>query len=443
MPKKSRQNAPPTSEVVLAQEIEMIEISRLKPVESNPRYHSAANVQKIAESIKTYGWTTPVLVTDELELIAGHGRLLGAERLGIKEVPCIKLSHLTPELVEAYRIADNRLALDSEWDDELLQASIKRLSQNPDFDLTLTGFNSDEIEEFLQAPAGGDNGEDNLPNTVDVPVVTIPGDVWELEKHRLICGDCTDQAIVEALLSGRTVGFKTDGPNLMVTDPPYGVEYDPAWREGVDLGVGERSKGKVQNDNRADWREAWQLFQGSIAYVWHAGLFAGLVGESLAAAGFKLRSQIIWSKQHFVLSRGDYHWQHEPCWYAVREKGNWCGDRSQSTVWEIQNNNSFGNSKPEETFGHGTQKPVECMRRPILNNTKRGDQVYDPFMGSGTTIIAAETTARVAYGCEINPAYVDMAVMRWERFTGKRARLAGENKTFEEVARWRHKEPQS
>lgn len=188
------------------------------------------------------------------------------------------------------------------------------------------------------------------------------------------------------------------------------------------------AKGKVLNDDKADWREAWALFPGDVAYVWHAGLFAGVVGESLQAAGFRLRSQIVWDKGQLVLSRGDYHWQHEPCWYAVREgkKGHWAGDRKQVTVWQIE--------KPRKSeTGHGTQKPVECMQRPIENNSKPGDAIYEPFSGSGTTIIAAEATGRRCFAVELNPAYVDVAVRRWQEFTGKAATLVASGETFTET----------
>jgi len=219
----------------------------------------------------------------------------------------------------------------------------------------------------------------------------------------LLCGDATVAADVGRLLDGVV-------PLLMVTDPPYGVSYDPAWRNAVGASATTRT-GKVLNDDRADWREAWALFPGDVAYVWHGALHATTVAESLEAAGFGIRSQIIWAKDRLVLSRGDYHWQHEPCWYAVRKtaQGHWAGDRKQTTLWPIANRD-----QDAETV-HGTQKPVECLRRPILNNSSPGQAVYDPFMGSGTTIIAAETTSRVAYGIELDPAYVDVAVERWQR----------------------------
>jgi len=239
-------------------------------------------------------------------------------------------------------------------------------------------------------------------------------------RHRIICGDSTDAETVAALLDGEV-------PNLMVTDPPYGVNYDPSWRARAGVNRNQNKLGKVENDDRADWREAWELFPGRIAYVWHGGLHAGTVFESLTETGFSVRSQIIWVKDRFALSRGDYHWQHEPCWYAVRGTGNWTGDRSQSTVWSIP-------AREDSGFGHGTQKPVECMKRPIENNSEPGDAVYEPFSGSGTTIIAAEMTGRRCFAVELNPAYVDIAVRRWQAFTGQEAVLQADGRSFDEVA---------
>jgi DNA modification methylase len=213
----------------------------------------------------------------------------------------------------------------------------------------------------------------------------------------------------------------------MVTDPPYGVKYDPKWRAEAGVNKNKAKLGEVLNDDRADWREAWELFPGDVAYVWHAGLFAKIVQESLEAVGFEVRSQIVWAKDRFALSRGHYHWQHEPCWYAVRGKAHWSGDRSQATLWEIK-------SRDDNGVGHGTQKPVECMRRPIENNSEPGDAVYEPFSGSGTTIIAGEMTGRRVFAIELNPAYVDVAVRRWQTFTGNAAVLEGSGGVFADVA---------
>jgi len=222
----------------------------------------------------------------------------------------------------------------------------------------------------------------------------------------------------------------------MVTDPPYGVGYDPSWRARRGCGAGKLARGKVLNDDRADWRQAYALFPGDVAYVWHAAMHGDIVAAGLAACGLQLRAQIVWAKQHFTLSRGDYHWKHECCWYAVREgrSSNWQGDRTQTTLWECPNNNPFGNRQREHSWGHGTQKPVECMRRPMVNNSRPGQLVYDPFLGSGTSVITAEMTGRVCCGLEISPSYVDVILRRWQAFTGRTAMHQASGQSFDERA---------
>lgn len=246
------------------------------------------------------------------------------------------------------------------------------------------------------------------------PAVQL-GDLWALGPHRIVCGDATDPGTVGLVLSGAR-------PNLMVTDPPYGVSYDPSWRQT--MGHKARALDAVANDNRADWREAWALFPGNVVYVWHAALHGSVTQESLRSAGFLVRYQIIWRKQRFAISRGAYHWMHEPCWYAVRKgrTAGWAGDRKQRSVWDIATRNGWLKTDDGAT-GHATQKPLECMRRPIVNHTREGDGVYDPFLGSGSTLIAAEELGRVCYAIELVPAYVHMAIARWERWTGRRAEL--------------------
>lgn len=240
-----------------------------------------------------------------------------------------------------------------------------------------------------------------------------------LGTHRLLCGDATSEADVARLLGDLR-------PHLMVTDPPYGVNYDPAWRNETGAAKTTRT-GKVMNDDRADWRAAWALFPGEVAYVWHGALHTGTVAESLLACGFDIRAQIVWAKERLVLSRGHYHWQHEPCWYAVKGKGHWSGDRAQSTLWSIPSRDQ------DAATVHGTQKPVECMRRPMLNNASPGQAIYEPFSGSGTTLIAAETTGRTCLAMELDPAYVDVAVTRWQSFTGKDA-LREDGVRFDDLA---------
>ncbi|SIS91969.1 DNA modification methylase [Phaeovulum vinaykumarii] len=354
----------------------------------------------------------------------GHGRVLAATMLGLTEVPVIRLSHLDEAERRVYRIADNKLTELGEWDEALLRDEIAGLLAE-DFDLTLLDISDDDLDALLRDPEalGGDGsveGEDDVPELPVTPV-SVPGDLWNLGGHRLICGDSTAADVV-----GRLLGDVR--PLLMVTDPPYGVEYDPSWRNQAGAAKTKRT-GKVLNDDRADWREAWALFPGDVAYVWHGALHAATVADSLVAAGFAIRSQIIWAKDRLVLSRGDYHWQHEPCWYAVRAKGkgHWAGDRKQTTLWQIANRGQDADTV------HGTQKPVECMRRPILNNSSPGQAVFEPFMGSGTTLIAAETTGRVCFGIELNPAYVDVAIERWQQFTGANAVLADTGETFADL----------
>ena len=382
--------------------IKEIEIDRLIPYSNNARTHSDEQVAQIAASIKEFGFTNPVLVDGDNGILAGHGRVQAARKLQLKSVPTIDLSYLTPVQRKAYILADNKLSLNAGWDVELLQGELAGLDEL-EFDLSLTGFSDSELAGFLDTNEGLTDPDD-VPDVPDEPTACL-GDVWILGRHRLVCGDSTDADVVAKCLNGVE-------PHLMVTDPPYGVEYDASWR--ADAGVNKNTKkmGKVLNDDQSDWTEAWALFPGSIAYIWHAGVQASTVAESLMANNFVIRSQIIWTKERFALSRGDYHWQHEPCWYAVKGTGHWCGDRKQSTVWSI-------NARENKGIGHSTQKPVECMKRPIENNSSPGQAVYEPFSGSGTTIIAAEMTGRVAHAIELNPAYVDVAVKRWEDFTGE------------------------
>jgi DNA modification methylase len=403
-----------------AQSSEFWPIEKITPYARNSRTHSDEQVAQIAASIREWGWTNPILVDEDGGLIAGHGRLLAARKLGLTQIPTMVAKGWSEAQKKAYVIADNKLALNAGWDLELLAVELGDL-QGFDFDLMLTGFSDEELSKLLTEKTEGLTDPDAVPEAPIDPVAK-PGDVWLLGKHRLVCGDSTDVHTVAKALNGVS-------PHLMVTDPPYGVEYDPAWREKAGVAASGTAKGKVLNDDKADWREAWALFPGDVAYVWHAGLFAGVVGDSLASCDLLLRSQIIWDKGQLVLSRGDYHWEHEPCWYAVKKgaKGHWAGDRKQTTIWHIPK------PKKSET-GHGTQKPVECMKRPIENNSSAGQAVYEPFSGSGTTIIAGEMTGRSVHAIELNPAYVDVTIKRWQDFTGKAATLEGDGRTFDDVA---------
>ncbi len=689
-------------------------LGQIIPYARNPRRNEKA-VATVAASIAEFGWRQPIVVDENMVVLAGHTRLAAARQLGLETAPVHVAKGLTDAQARAFRIMDNRSSENAEWDNDLLGLELGDLLE-AEFDLGLTGFTDEELGALMTGLAedgtGPQEGEDDVPETPEDPV-SRPGDLWILGNHRLLCGDSTVATDVERVLNGVK-------PLLMCTDPPYGVEYDPGWRNKAGAAATKRT-GKVLNDDRADWREAWALFPGDVAYVWHGALHAREVIESLEVCGFSLRSQIIWAKDRLVLSRGDYHWQHEPCqpagtlvqkvvergagskpamiaevpietlrvgdfvvsynpyesvvrrrgrtitrfserqfdgflhtiaaegrvtratpehrfsvrfnpdaatkqvvylmrrgnwwrvgrvalfnsrgfglasrladnnaeeawivsvhanaieaqcaeqvlsckygiptthwevdvwtrpdrirssemiagmyasldlgalaaratlllrdyrmerrqpfivggqrlmfsrkatrlvracnifpeimqvpmprsdgddfdWvtvtgndatpfsggvysmdvekdhhyiadglathncaYAVKKtgKGHWAGDRKQTTLWQIANKD-----QDAETI-HGTQKPVECMRRPILNNSSPGQAVYEPFMGSGTTLIAAETTGRVCYGIELNPAYVDVAVERWQQFSGEQAVLDSDGRSFEEISKGR------
>ena len=692
----------------------LLPVAALVPYAENARTHSPSQVAQIVASIAEFGFVNPVLVDGAGVLVAGHGRIMAAKRLGMASVPAIRLAHLTEPQARALRLADNQIALNSGWDEALLAAEIARIRDEGTVDLEVLGFSPEALEDLLASI--GANGEVPAQGDPDAPApeppaqpITRAGDLWRLGRHRLLCGDATNRADVLRLLGGAK-------PHLMVSDPPYGVGYDPAWRNEAGVSATART-GKVANDDRADWREAWALFPGDVAYIWHAGVHARTVIESLEAAGFVVRSQIVWAKPRLVLGRGDYHWQHEPCqpagtmvqkvidrgtgsqpakiaevpietlgagdyvvsynsfesvvrrrgrqitqfgerqydglmhtisaagrvtratpehrfsarlnpeaadkqvlylmrrgdwwrvgrvrlfnsrgfglatrlvdnraeeawivsvhdstveaqcaeqilsckygiptthwevdgyvnapercrsaemiasiyaslnlsglsaratlllrdhrlerhhpfitayeqlmfsrratrlvrscnlhakimqipkptvgddfeWvtvtgndaapfsglvysmdvekdqhyvadglvthnclYAVRKgaTGHWQGARDQTTLWPI------GAGDEDMATVHGTQKPVECMRRPMLNNSEPGDAIYEPFCGSGTTIIAAETAERSCYAMEIDPGYCDVAIARFEAMTGQPAILDGEDRTFADV----------
>lgn len=420
--------------------VELRDVDALVPYDRNARTHGRDQIEQLKGLIRMVGFTNPLLV-DGAGIIAGHGRQTAVQEMLAEgetvwgpgkrfplppgKVPVIDCTGMTEAERRAYILADNQVAMNSGWDRALLSSELHGLKALG-FDLAPLGFDAAQLVQFMAAPPSQRDPE-AVPD--QPPPVSKPGMIWQLGQHRLICGDCTDPAVVEAV-TGELA------PALMVTDPPYGVDYDPNWRSGLD--PVKRATGKVQNDSQADWRAAYALFRGDVAYVWHSGLFTDVIMAGLREAGFEMRAQIIWTKPHYAISRGHYHPQHEPCLYVVRKgaAGNWQGGRKQSTVWQIDNGTFQGGKRgPEdEKTGHGTQKPVEAMRRPIENNTKAGAVVYDPFMGSGTTLIAAELSHRVAVGCEIDPAYVDLAVARWCQFTGQDAVLQGDGRTFAQLS---------
>lgn len=413
-------------------EIETWPIDKVIPYDTNPRVCPEKAVAKVAESLRTYGWRQPIVVDTEGVIIAGHTRRKAAELLGLKTVPVHVAHDMDPDDVRAYRIADNRVAEETSWDKDLLAFEVAALN-DADFDLSGLGFEDDEVARLLSASLSAETSsaeveraDEEAPEPPEVPC-SVVGDVWVLGEHRLMCGDSTSTDAVTRLLDGAK-------PHLMVTDPPYGIEYDADWRNNRlradGTPTGGRAVGKVLNDDRADWTDTYNLFPGDVAYTWHpAGALSVEFYRTLEAAGFEVRTQIIWAKSHFPIGRGDYHGKHEPCWYAVRKgkTSHWNGSRKEHTVWEI--------AKPQKSeTGHSTQKPIECMKRPIENNSVIGDAVYEPFSGSGTTIIAAEMTKRRCYAMELNPAYVDVAVRRWQTFSGAEAMHAETGQSFAEMA---------
>lgn len=394
-------------------------IEKVVPSPRNARSHKDAQVAEIAGSIRAFGFVNPVLVGEGGSLIAGHGRLEAARKLGLSEVPVIELLGLSEVQQRQLMLADNRIAMNAGWDIEMLHLELKDLAALG-ADLKVLGFAKGELAKALTpASIHGLTDEDEVPAPTD-HVISKPGDIWCLGSHRIACGDSTDAKIVEALLGSVR-------PALMVTDPPYGVNYDPEWRNDRGISNSKRT-GKVANDDIADWSLAWALFPGTVAYVWHAALNTVAFATSLESQGFKIRAQIIWAKERLVIGRGDYHWQHEPCWYGVRgPKGNWTGDRKQTTLWSISSKDQDADTV------HGTQKPVECMRRPMINNASPGECVYEPFLGSGTTLIAAESCGRTCFAVELAPAYVDVAVRRWQAFTGKVATRESDGVSFTDL----------
>lgn len=388
-----------------------VKISDLKEYEHNPRKITDKLLEKLATHIKEDGYHQRIIVDNDHTIIGGHQRKKALYMAGYDEDTEIEVlmpnRKLSTQEVDRLNIRDNLSFGEYDFDiltdrfdmENLLSFGMDKDLLTPIFDdLVLGGV---EEQEEIEIPAE--------------PKSSI-GDIYILGNHRLMCGDSTNVDHVTKLLDG-------NNPILMVTDPPYGVSYAPEWRKDAGLN-NSQNIGKVLNDDRYDWSEAYSLFSGDIAYVWHSSSYTHKFAEHIENSGFDLINLIVWSKNRFALSRGDYHHQHEPLWYAVKKgvNHNWQGKRDQSTVWEIDNY-SGGATDGEERTGHGTQKPLECMLRPILNNSKEGESVYDPFGGSGTTLIACEKSKRNCYMMELSPAYVDVIVKRWEKETGKEAVL--------------------
>lgn len=398
--------------------IELRAIEALIPYAANSRTHSEEQVSQIAASIKEFGWTNPILVDGENGIIAGHGRLSAARKLGIDKVPVIELSHLTEAQRKAYVIADNKLALNADWDNDLLRVEIEGL-KHIDYNIDLLGFSKDELDTlFPEVLPEGKTDEDAVPEA-PVDPVTKPGDVWILGKHRLMCGDSTNIQAVETLCAGAAV-------DIFLTDPPYNVAY-----EG-----GTKEKLTIHNDSMADadfrqfLRDAYVaadavMKPGAVFYIWHADLEGYNFRAAAQDAGWKVRQCLIWKKSSLVMGRQDYQSKHEPCLYGWKEGAGhlWASDRKQTTVLEFDKSSRNGE--------HPTMKPVALFEYQMLNNTKGGDIVLDSFGGSGTTLIAAEKNGRVSRLMELDPKYCDVIIKRWQEFTGKQAILESDGKPFD------------
>jgi len=419
-------------------------LNRPIPYARNSRKIPERAVDKVAASIKEFGWRQAIVVDREGVIICGHTRLLAARKLGLKQVPVHVAANLTPAQVKAYRLMDNRSQQESDWDLDLLGPELEEL-RDLDFDLSLTGFDPSEIDDFLADP-NADDLANAVPPVPDQPV-SWPGDLWLCGPHRVLCGDATNAGDVARLLSDRK-------PILMVTDPPYGISLDSEWRDRAGInkhGPAEASYMKqrieghtettISGDTIADWSPAFELVPSlQVAYVWHASRFTSDVLRGLLRIGFLHHQQIIWRKTVAALTRTHYWFQHEPCWYVRKKNAPWYGKPGKNTtIWDAASPKMIMGGSDEEKWDHPTQKPVELMRRPILNHTKRGELVYEPFLGSGTTLAAAEVTGRVCLGIEIDPKYVDVVVKRWESLSNKQAKLDGDGRTFEAIAEERRK----
>lgn len=409
----------------LADKIERWPTSKLVPYARNARTHSDAQVAQIAASIAEFGFTNPILAGSDGVIVAGHGRLAAAQKLGLEMVPVVVLDHLTPTQRRALVIADNRIAENAGWDDELLRVELEAL-QDEGFDLDLTGFDADALADLLagdEPDCEGETDDDAVPEVSETPV-SRPGDVWLLGGHRLLCGDATVAASYGTLLDGEQV-------DMVFTDPPYNVNYANSAKDKL------RGKDRaILNDNLGDGFHDFLLAaltptiahcRGAI-YVAMSSSELDALQSAFRAAGGHWSTFIIWAKNTFTLGRADYQRQYEPILYGWPEGGerHWCGDRDQGDVWQIK--------KPQKNDLHPTMKPVELVERAIRNSSRPGNVVLDPFGGSGTTLIAAEKSGRLARLIELDPKYVDVIVRRWQDWTGQQATRESDGVAFDDLS---------
>lgn len=401
--------------------VELVEISRVIPYARNPRRNENA-IAKVAASIKEFGFRQPIVVDDEMVIIAGHTRVQAAIQLGLKKVPVHVATGLTAAQIKAYRLADNRTHEESEWDDELLAIELGELDELG-FNLDLTGFDAIELEELLADGDGSGLTDDDAIPEIPETAITKEGDVWLLGDHRLLCGDSTKAASMKALMGDELA-------DMIFTDPPYNVDYGQSMKDSV-----RGTKRKIKNDNLGDGfqqflndacNEMVKVCKGAI-YICMSSSELHTLQKAFADAGGHWSTFIIWAKNAFTMGRADYQRQYEPILYGWPEgnKHFWCGDRNQSDVWHYD--------KPKVNDLHPTMKPVELVARAIENSSKSRDIVLDSFGGSGTTLIACEKLKRQARLIELDPIFCDVIVKRWEEFTGKSAVLAGGAQSFDEI----------
>ena len=406
----------------MAQRIELWPIDKLIPFARNPRTHSDEQVAQIAASIREFGFNNPILVDTKAGILAGHGRLLGARKLQMKEVPVIVLDHLTEAQKRAYVIADNQLALNAGWNDELLQIELAAL-QEENFNVDLLGFDDDELARLLAAEDAvpGLTDEDDAPALPEVPV-SVPGDLWLMADHRLLVGDATVSADVAKLMAG-------DAADLVFTDPPYNVDYEGYTEDKLKIRGDRMSDEDFKRFLETAFRSVRAVAKpGASLYVCHSSSWQREFQNALESAGFEVRCQIIWAKNTFAWGFGRYKFQHEPLFYChvAGQKDSWYGDKSQSTLWQ--------ENKPAANRLHPTMKPVELIERALANSSKAGDVVVDLFGGSGSTLIGCERRGRKALLMEIDPKYTDVITTRYQEYSGKQAVLDGDGRTFAEIS---------
>jgi len=400
----------------------LVPIERLIPYARNPRTHSEEQVAEIAASMVEFGWTSPILVDRNNVVVAGHARLAAARKLGLGEVPVIVLDHLSDAQRRALVIADNKLALNARWDEAMLRVELEALRED-EFNLDLLGFSNEELDALLaesDEPAAGLTDEDEAPEAPEQSV-SVRGDLWVLGRHRLLVADATDLDDVGRLMS-------EERADLVWTDPPYGIDYHGRTAERLTIANDRLPVEEFSQFLRTAFGcLRWAIKPTASVYLCHGSRYQREFQNALEAAGFEIRNQIIWAKHHFSLGWGRYRFQHEPIFYChlASEEDPWYGDHSQSTLWQEK--------KPAANRLHPTMKPVELVERALVNSSRKGDLVADFFGGSGSTLIACERLGRQTRVMEIEPRYADVIVRRWEEFTGGKATLDGDGRTFEEL----------